>query len=86
MHRKAYERARLKCEALEEPLRSNRHFRSREPDTRLIVSNNSRFADSYDLGFRAHLPPACPGESPQQYARARKPRTKRKTAIRHAVI
>jgi hypothetical protein len=32
MHRKAYDRARFQCEALEEPLRSNRHFRSREPD------------------------------------------------------
>ncbi len=32
MHRKTYDRARFKCEKLEEALRSNRHFRSREPD------------------------------------------------------
>jgi len=32
MHRKNYERIRIKAKKLEEPLRTNPHFRAREPD------------------------------------------------------
>jgi len=33
MHRKNYERIRIKAKKLEEPLRTNPHFRAREPDS-----------------------------------------------------